>query len=181
MSTNKILYEIYIRESGDIITPPEWMLSEDQFIGKRKKFESYWRSLKQYGIFGLASHIMGDKPGSVNTGILSIPISFILYAGFKKYLNDCKDNCKEKLCVDKCHLQACIPIIKDLDREIKTVRSSKLEPKIKKKVLIKLNKQLEKWVKRYNRYKEIVKKQVQYNATHTKTDSAKAFYYGEDS
>ncbi len=155
--SDKILYENYLKDSGEIITETEWMLSEKRYEGKMKKFESYWKGLKRYGIFGLAAYVVGTAVvGTATGGLLSVPLGLILYAGYKSYSDSCKTKCSGNiLCFNKCYLAACIPVIQQIDKEISTVKSSKsIDDETKKKTLKKLNKELTKWVKRYTKYKK---------------------------
>jgi len=181
---SKILYEQYLQESGEILSEAEFVLMEKRYSGKMRKFESYWNAMKRYGIVGLAAYAAGATAATATGGILSIPLGFILYAGYRKYSDKCKKQCNNKLCVNKCYMKACIPVIKEIDKEQKVVKSSKeLDPIEKKKVLKKLNKELEKWVKRYNKYKSKVNKlQAQYKEEErqelTNANRERARYYG---
>jgi len=174
---NKTIYENYLKESEEIISETEWMLNEKRYSGKMKKFESYWNGLKRYGIFGLASYLVGSiAAGTITGGLFAVPLAFILYAGYRKYSDSCKTRCNGNiLCFNKCYLNACIPVIKQIDKEISTVKSSKeIDGETKKKILKKLNKELVKWVKRYNKYKNKIEQIIYAEAQKDKEDAIKA-------
>lgn len=148
--SDKILYENYVKETGLILTLEEWLLIERS--GPRlKKMESYFDALKRFGIVGLASYISGDKTikDSAEGGILSIPLGLILYAGFNKMTNECKDNCDTIICIANCNITSCGHIIKQI---VAAINSVKAKPGYNLKSIKKLNKQLENWVKKYNKY-----------------------------
>jgi len=185
--TNKLMYENHCIDTGEILNEAEWILTESRYSGKMRKFESYWDGLKRYGILGMAAYIGGAAAAGVTSGILSIPLGLILYAGYRKHSDKCQKQCKgDKLCYNKCYLLACIPVIKEVDKEIKVVKAAKsIDPKEKKKALKKLNKELNKWVKRYNKYKSKIdtmkRKQIESDKK-LKVNSARerARYYGGD-
>jgi len=157
---SKILYENHLEKTGEIVEYSEWILTEKRYKGQLRKFESYWDVLKRYGFVGLASYIVGGSAISSTGGLLAVPISFVLYAAFRKYSDDCEDECKgNTLCFNKCYKRACGPVIKTIAKEISAIKSStKIDAKTKRKVLVKLNKELVKWVKRYNKYDKAIKK-----------------------
>jgi hypothetical protein len=150
----KILHEDYLQETNDIISLEEWILTEK----KVKKMGSYWDAMKRYGIVGLASYISGDRTIKDNAtgGVLSVPLSVILYAGYRKHADACTDKCKDNiLCKQRCYLKSCSIVIKEIYNSIQDVKSKVEKPK---RVLKKLDKQLIKWVKRYNKHKVKIKK-----------------------
>jgi hypothetical protein len=156
--TKKLLYEAYLKETGDLISIEEWILSES----KVKKMASYWDAMKRYGIVGLASYLSGDKDlkDSASGGLLSVPLSMILSAGYKKTSHACAAKCENQLCKQKCYLKSCGLIIKEVHDSMKDVKS-KTRNIDTRKILAKLDKQLVKWVKRYNHHKVEIKKLVQ--------------------
>ena len=178
--TNKILYENYLKESGEIISLEEWLLTESKV--KMKKMESYWDALKRFGIVGLASYIIGDVStvDSATGGVLSIPLSLIFYAGYKRNTERCQDKCTTVICNYKCYLKSCGLVIKEIYNSINIVKS---RPGDQRKVIKKLDKQLVKWVQRYNKYKRKIKnfkKQIKQDKKVLKKKSiaARARYYG---
>ncbi len=182
---NKILYENYLKDSGEILTEAEWILNEKRYSGKMRKFESYWEKLKRYGVVGLAAYITGVAASSLTGGLLGVPIGFVLYAGYRKNTDICKAQCNnDRLCFNRCYLNACKPVINQIAQEINNVKKyNKIDPEEKRKMLIKLNKELNKWVKRYNKYKHKIKKIVNDEMESTKkiaSNSSKnrARYYG---
>jgi hypothetical protein len=153
--TKKLLYETYLEKTGDRISFEEWILSES----KVKKLGSYWDAMKRYGIVGLASYISGNKSitDSATGGVLSVPLSMVLSAGYKKTSSICASRCKNQLCKQKCYLNSCGIVIKEIHDAMKDVKS---KTKDSKKILKKLDKQLVKWVKRYNQHRSKIKELV---------------------
>lgn len=156
--TNKILYENYIQETNELISLEEWVLTE----AKLKKMSSYWDAMKRYGIVGLASYLSGDKDikDSASRGLLSVPLSLILYSGYKKTSNNCVSKCKTQLCKQKCYLSSAGLVIKEIHSAMQDVKS-KTRTLETKKMLNKLDKQLVKWVKRFNKHKAKIKKIIE--------------------
>lgn len=178
--TNKILYENYLKESGEIISLEEWILTESK--SKMKRMESYWDAMKRFGIVGLASYISGDKStvDSASGGLLSVPLGLIFYAGYKKNTEACQDKCKTIMCNYNCYIKSCGLVIKEIFDSINIVKS---KPGDQRKVLKKLDKQLIKWVERYNRYKRKIKqlkKRIRQDkkTLKQKASAARARYYG---
>ena len=151
------LYETYLKESGDLISLEEWIISES----KVKKMASYWDAMKRYGIIGLASYLSGDRDikDSASGGLLSVPISMILSAGYKKTSDVCASKCETQLCKQKCYLKSCGLVIKEVHDAMQDVKS-KSRTIDTRKILKKLDKQLVKWVKRYNHHKTKIKEIV---------------------
>lgn len=179
--TSKILYENYLLESEEIISLEEWMLSESAGA-KLKKMGAYWDALKRFGIVGLAAYITGDKStvNSATGGVLSIPLSLIFYAGYKKSVDSCAKECDTNVCKYKCYLKGCGIVIKEIYDSINIVKS---KPGDQRKVLKKLDKHLVKWVTRYNKYKRRIKlgtKQMKHDEKMLKKKAvaAKLRYYG---
>lgn len=180
--TTKILYENYLEESGEIISLEEWMLSEGKSKSKLLKMNSYWDALKRFGIIGLAHYISGDQStvDSASGGILSIPLGLIFYAGYRKNVDVCKQNCTTYMCEYKCYLKSCILVIKEIYDSINIIKTRSGD---QRKALKKLDKHLIKWVKRYNKYKSKInsyksqerkdKKILKHKAV-----AARARYYG---
>ena len=176
--TTKILYENYLKESGEIISLEEWILSES----KLKKMNSYWDALKRYGIVGLASYITGDTTtvASATGGVLSVPLGLIFYAGYKRSTDACQENCKTVICNYNCYLKSCAIIIKEIYNSINIIKTRSGD---QRKVLKKLDKHLIKWVSRYNKYKRKIKnfnKRIKRNEKTLKKKAlaAKVRYYG---
>ena len=178
--TNKILYENYLKESGEIISLEEWILTESK--PKMKKMTSYWDALKRYGIVGLASYITGDVStiDSATSGILSIPLGLIFYAGYRRHNEVCQDNCTTIMCSYNCYLKSCGSVIKEIYNSIVIIKS---KPGDQRKVIKKLDKHLVKWVQRYNKYKRKIKalnKSMRQDkkTLKRKAVAARARYYG---
>jgi len=184
--TNKILYETHLEETGEILNEAEWLLMEKRYSGKMRKFESYWDAIKRYGIIGLVSYITGAGAVTVTGGLLSVPIGLIFYAGYRKYTDKCTEPCngtQGKICFYICYLNACKPIIKEVYKEIQVVKKSEVKQEVKVRVLQKLNKELIKWVERYNKYEKKIKKfkldKKKNEREHKQlTKKARARYYG---
>lgn len=151
--TNKILYETYLKETKDLISLEEHVLTEK----KLKKMGSYWDAMKRYGIVGLASYMSGDRTinDSATGGVLSVPLSVILYAGYRKISDACSDKCETDLCKQNCYLRSCSLVIKEIYDSMQDVKSKTRDSK---KMLKKLDKELVKWVKRYNKHKKSIQK-----------------------
>ncbi|RLD67286.1 MAG: hypothetical protein DRI84_02945 [Bacteroidetes bacterium] len=178
--TNKILYENYLKESGEIISIDEWLLTESK--SKMKKMKGYWNALRRYGIVGLAAYAVGNVStvNSATGGILSIPLGLIFYAGYKTNSEVCQDKCTTFMCSYKCHLKSCGLVIKEIYKAIGVVKT---RPGDQRKVLKKLDKHLVKWVQRYTKYKRKIKyfkKQIKQDKKTLKQKSiaARARYYG---
>ena len=168
--TNIILYETYLKETGDLISIEEWVISES----KLKRMGSYWDVMKRYGIIGLASYMSGAKSIEDNAtgGLLSVPLSVILYAGYRKTSETCLKRCENTLCKQTCYLRSCSLVIKEIYDSMKEVKSKTKESK---KMLAKLDKELIKWVKKYNHHKKIIKE-----IHDEKTMNTKNRYFGND-
>lgn len=179
--TKTLLYETYLKESGEIITLEEWLLYESK--SKLKKMESYWNALKRYGIIGLTSYITGGEESvidSVSGGSLPIPLSLILYAGYRKNVNVCIKQCNTDLCDYKCYIGSCGEVIKQIYKSKNIIRSKSGNHS---KAIKKLDKEMMKWVKRYNKYKTKInqiekQKAVDNEQLKKKEISARARYYG---
>jgi hypothetical protein len=166
--TKKLLYETYLKETGDIITLEEWILSES----KIKKMTGYWDALKRYGFIGLASYLSGDKDikDNASRGLLSVPLSLILYAGYKKTSDPCINKCDTPLCKQKCYLGSCGLVIKEIHGAIQDVKS-KTRTLETRKALKKLDKQLIKWVQKFNKHKIKMKKIIEIEKKEAETNS----------
>jgi hypothetical protein len=184
--TNKTLYENYLKSTGDIISMEEWLLTEGVGVGVRKKsklkqMEVYWNVLRRSGLVKLAAYITGDQTiaASASGGFFSVPLSLILYTGYRKSVDICTDKCTNNLCNQKCYLDSCGMIIKEVYDAIRSVRSRK---KDKEKALKKLDKELVKWVKRYNTHKAeiariIRKRERDQKELFDKSEKARERYY----